>query len=111
MGQRQLIALARAMAFDPSILVLDEATSSINPKTEYLFQQAIAELDYTLIAIAHRLSTVQHVDRILVLHKGELREEGTYKELLKKGGIYARLSQLQFDGHRSQARIDSGKIL
>ncbi|MBI3076588.1 MAG: ABC transporter ATP-binding protein [Deltaproteobacteria bacterium] len=97
-GQRQLIAVARAIAADPDILVLDEATSSIDPETEAKLQAAIRGLleGRTAIVIAHRLSTIRHVDRIIVLHKGEVREEGTHDELLARGGIYARLHALQF---------------
>ncbi|MBI3988295.1 MAG: ABC transporter ATP-binding protein [candidate division NC10 bacterium] len=101
MGERQLIALARALAGDPDIVILDEATSSVDPETEYLLQKAVAKVldGRTALIIAHRLSTIHHVDRIFVFHKGELREEGTHQELLQQDGIYARLYRLQFDGH------------
>jgi len=97
-GQRQLMSFARALAWDPSILVLDEATSSVDPATEQLIQQALAALQKgrTSIVIAHRLSTVEQADRILVLHHGELREQGTHAELMARGGLYARLYQLQY---------------
>jgi len=97
-GQRQLLAFARALAHDPLILVLDEATSSVDAETEWLIQDALAKLlqDRTALVIAHRLSTIEHADRILVLHKGELREEGTHQQLLARGGIYARLHRLQY---------------
>ncbi|HUF77821.1 MAG TPA: ABC transporter ATP-binding protein, partial [Thermoanaerobaculia bacterium] len=97
-GQKQLIAFARALAFDPRILILDEATSSIDTETEQLIQQALERLlaGRTNLVIAHRLSTVQKADRILVLHKGEVRELGTHQELLAKRGIYWKLYQLQF---------------
>jgi ATP-binding cassette subfamily B protein len=97
-GQRQLLSFARALAWDPSILVLDEATSSVDPATEQLIQQALAALQKgrTSIVIAHRLSTVEQADRILVLHHGELREQGTHAELMARGGLYARLYQLQY---------------
>lgn len=97
-GQKQLIAFARALAFDPEILILDEATSSIDTETEQLIQQALDRLleGRTNLVIAHRLSTVQKADRILVLHKGEVREIGTHQELLAERGIYHRLYQLQF---------------
>jgi len=97
-GQKQLIAFARALAFDPRILILDEATSSIDTETEQLIQSALDRLlaDRTSIVIAHRLSTIQKADRILVLHKGELREQGTHQELLALKGIYFRLYQLQY---------------
>ncbi|TET46736.1 ABC transporter ATP-binding protein [candidate division TA06 bacterium] len=97
-GQRQLLSFARALAFDPSILVLDEATSNIDTETEVLIQDALQRLmkGRTSIIIAHRLSTIQRVNRIIVLHKGEIVEEGTHQELLKKRGIYYRLYQLQY---------------
>jgi ATP-binding cassette subfamily B multidrug efflux pump len=97
-GQKQLIAFARALAFDPSILILDEATSSIDTETEQLIQMALERLlaNRTSVVIAHRLSTVQKADRILVLHKGEIREIGTHQQLLAQRGIYYRLYQLQF---------------
>jgi ATP-binding cassette, subfamily B, multidrug efflux pump len=96
-GQRQLLAFARALAHEPQILVLDEATSSVDAETERLIQDALAKLlaGRTSLVIAHRLSTIEHADRILVLHKGELREQGTHAELLLRGGIYARLHRLQ----------------
>src|SRR5207253_6573038 len=97
-GQRQLLAFARALAHDPAILVLDEATSSVDPETEWLVQDALAKLleGRTALVIAHRLSTIESADRILVLHKGELREAGTHAELLARGGIYARLYRPPF---------------
>jgi len=96
-GERQLLAFARALAADPAILVLDEATSSVDAQAEELIQAAIAELmrGRTSIVVAHRLSTVQHADTILVLHHGEIRERGSHKELLAAGGLYERLYQLQ----------------
>jgi ATP-binding cassette subfamily B protein len=101
-GQRQLLAFARALAHDPTILVLDEATSSVDPETEWLIQDALAKLlrGRTALVIAHRLSTIETADRILVLHKGELREEGTHRDLLAKGGVYARLYRMQYGGER-----------
>lgn len=98
-GQKQLLAFARALAFDPEILILDEATASIDPHTEELIQNALATLmaDRTSIVIAHRLSTIQHADLILVLHKGRIRETGTHEELLKKGGIYTKLYRIQIE--------------
>ncbi|HJX28708.1 MAG TPA: ABC transporter ATP-binding protein [Thermoanaerobaculia bacterium] len=97
-GQKQLIAFARALAFDPRILILDEATSSIDTETEQLIQQALDRLlvGRTSIVIAHRLSTIQKADRILVMHKGEVRELGTHQELLALRGIYYRLYLLQY---------------
>ena len=97
-GQKQLLSFARALAFNPRVLVLDEATSSVDTDTEFLIRDALKVVMHgrTTIAIAHRLSTIQDMDRILVLHKGELREAGTHQELLARRGIYHRLYQLQF---------------
>jgi ATP-binding cassette, subfamily B, multidrug efflux pump len=97
-GQKQLISFARALAFDPRILILDEATSSIDTETEQLIQQAIERVmsARTSIIIAHRLSTIQRVDKIIVLHKGEIREAGSHQELLAARGIYYKLYQLQY---------------
>jgi ATP-binding cassette, subfamily B, multidrug efflux pump len=97
-GQKQLISFARALAYDPQILILDEATSSVDTETEQLIQNAIEKLlvGRTSIVIAHRLSTIQNADKILVMHKGELKEMGTHQELLAKKGIYYKLYQLQY---------------
>jgi len=97
-GERQLLSFARALAFDPPILILDEATSSVDSEIEAQIEEATDELmkGRTSLVIAHRLSTVQGVDRILVFHHGELREEGTHRELLEREGLYARLHELQF---------------
>jgi ATP-binding cassette subfamily B protein len=97
-GQKQLLSFARALAFDPRILVLDEATSSIDTETELLIRDALHVLmaGRTTIAIAHRLSTIQDMDTILVLHKGQLRESGSHQELLAQRGLYHRLYQLQY---------------
>jgi ATP-binding cassette subfamily B protein len=97
-GQKQLISFARAMAFDPTILILDEATSSIDTETEQLIQQAVDRVmsDRTSLVVAHRLSTIQKCDRIMVFHHGELREAGTHNELLTARGLYWRLYQLQY---------------
>jgi ATP-binding cassette, subfamily B, multidrug efflux pump len=97
-GQKQLLSFARALAFNPKILVLDEATSSVDTETEQLIQEAIKNLlrGRTSIVIAHRLSTIQNSDKIIVLHKGEIREFGTHQELLVHNGIYRRLYELQY---------------
>jgi len=97
-GQKQLLSFARALAFDPRVLILDEATSSVDTETELLIREALHTLmaDRTTIAIAHRLSTIQDMDKILVLHKGSLREAGTHQELLAQRGIYFKLFQLQY---------------
>jgi ATP-binding cassette subfamily B protein len=104
-GQKQLISFARALAFDPAILILDEATSSIDTETEQLIQQAIERVmrNRTSIVVAHRLSTIQRADQIIVLHHGEIREQGTHQELLAKRGLYWKLYKLQYaDGGRRQ---------
>ena len=97
-GQRQLLSFARALASSPDILVLDEATASVDTETEMWIQEAVENLmkSRTSIVIAHRLSTIRNADKILVLHHGEIREEGRHEELIKLGGIYARLHQLQY---------------
>jgi ATP-binding cassette subfamily B protein len=97
-GQKQLLSFARALAHDPRVLILDEATSSIDTETEALIQEALAVLlrGRTAIVIAHRLSTIQNVDEILVLHKGRIRERGTHQALLAARGLYWKLYQLQY---------------
>jgi ATP-binding cassette subfamily B multidrug efflux pump len=102
-GQKQLISFARSLAFDPAILILDEATSSIDTETEQLIQQAIERVmrNRTSIVVAHRLSTIQRADQIIVLHHGEIREQGTHQELLAHHGLYWKLYKLQYaDGAR-----------
>ncbi len=96
-GQRQLLSFARTLAFDPKILILDEATANIDTETEQWIQEALERLmtGRTTIMVAHRLSTIQHADRIIVMHKGRIRESGTHQELLEKDGIYKKLYQLQ----------------
>src|SRR5215475_9173965 len=101
-GQKQLISFARALAFDPRILILDEATSSIDTETEQLIQRAIERVmnDRTSMVVAHRLSTIQKCDRIMVFHHGELRELGSHNELLAHRGLYWRLYQLQYSSEK-----------
>ncbi|HUE96149.1 MAG TPA: ABC transporter ATP-binding protein, partial [Longimicrobiaceae bacterium] len=97
-GERQLISFARALVFDPLVLVLDEATSSVDSELEARIQNALEALmlGRSTLVVAHRLSTVQSADQILVLHHGEIRERGTHVELLRNGGLYSRLHELQF---------------
>lgn len=104
-GQKQLISFARALAHHPSLLILDEATSSVDTETEILIQQAIRKLLHgrTSIVIAHRLSTIQRAHAIIVMHKGEIREIGTHQELLALGGVYYKLYRLQYKEQESRA--------
>jgi ATP-binding cassette subfamily B multidrug efflux pump len=98
-GEKQLIAFARAVAFNPSlVLVLDEATANVDTETEFLIQRALGRLmeGRTSVVIAHRLSTIREVDRIIVLHKGQIVEHGSHDDLLQHDGIYARLYELQY---------------
>jgi ATP-binding cassette subfamily B multidrug efflux pump len=107
MGQKQLLAFARALAYDPKILILDEATSSIDTDTEILIRDALEKLLFgrTSIIIAHRLSTVQKADRIIVLHRGRIREVGRHQELLHLKGIYWKLYQLQYKDQLAASSI------
>jgi len=107
-GERQLLSFARALVYDPKILVLDEATSSVDTETEFLVQDALRKFmaGRTSIVIAHRLSTIRYVDRIIVLHKGRVVEEGTHAELLGQGGHYAKLYELQFKEQESREMVD-----
>src|ERR1700687_6033153 len=107
-GQRQLINFARALAHNPRFLILDEATSSVDTKTELLIREALNRLlsGRTALVIAHRLSTIQHADRILVFHKGRLREQGAHQELLAQRGIYYRLYQLQYKEQELHLPVD-----
>jgi ATP-binding cassette subfamily B protein len=114
-GQRQLVSFARALAHNPRFLILDEATSSVDTKTELLIRAALDRLlqGRTSLVIAHRLSTIQHADRILVFHKGRLREQGTHQELLALRGIYYRLYQLQYRDQElapAPAALDSASL-
>jgi len=109
-GERQLLAFARALARDPEILILDEATASVDPETERVIERGIAELmrGRTSIVIAHRLSTVRRASRIVVIHHGRIAEQGTHDMLLAENGIYARLYRLQMLGHAGPAAARSG---
>jgi ATP-binding cassette subfamily B protein len=109
-GQKQLISFARALAFDPKILILDEATSSIDTETEQLIQQAVERVmeGRTSMVVAHRLSTIQKCDRIMVFHHGELREAGTHNELLVLRGLYWRLYQLQYSDEKLHISVTDG---
>src|SRR3954471_5962181 len=111
-GQKQLLSFARALAFDPRVLILDEATSSVDTETELVIRDALHVLmaGRTTIAIAHRLSTIQDMDKILVLHKGQLRESGTHQELLAHRGIYFKLFELQYRGRDRDAAVSSEKL-
>jgi ATP-binding cassette subfamily B protein len=97
-GQRQLISFIRTIVYDPTIIILDEATSSVDTETEELIQNAISKMmkGRTAIVIAHRLATIQHADKIIVLDKGEIKEVGNHEELLSKEGAYYHLHQMQF---------------
>ena len=108
-GQKQLISFARALAFDPALLILDEATSSIDTETEQLIQRAIERVmrDRTSIVVAHRLSTIQNADRIIVLHHGEIREQGTHQQLLAQRGFYWKLYRLQYADSKSVLTTDA----
>jgi ATP-binding cassette subfamily B protein len=98
-GERQLLALARVLVYQPEILVMDEATSSIDTETEALIQDALEKImrRRTCLLIAHRLSTIRNADRIIVLHHGEVREVGSHAELMEMRGVYHRLYQLQYE--------------
>lgn len=109
-GQRQLLAFARALAFDPRILILDEATANIDTETEQIIQKAMRTVSRgrTTIVVAHRLSTIQSADQIVVMHKGEVREIGSHQQLLAKGGLYYHLYQLQFEDQELKPTAEQG---
>jgi ATP-binding cassette subfamily B protein len=109
-GQRQLVAFARALARDPKVLLLDEATSSVDPVTEHEIRKALVNIlsGRTSLVVAHRLSTILSADRIIVLHKGKVRETGTHRELMEAGGIYRRLYLLQFNGSTASPAFPPG---
>ena len=108
-GQRQLLTIARALLKDPKILILDEATSSVDTRTELLLQAAMSEImkGRTNFVIAHRLSTIKKADEILFIDKGTVKERGTHKELLEKGGLYADMYYSQFGGKVSDRKLDT----
>ena len=114
-GQRQLLALARVLVYQPEILVMDEATSSIDSETEALIQDALEKVmrNRTCLLIAHRLSTIRNADRIIVLHHGEVRETGSHAELMEKRGVYHRLYQLQYEGEEVKSLVhgDGAKVV
>jgi ATP-binding cassette subfamily B protein len=112
-GQKQLLSFARALAFDPAVLILDEATSSVDTETELLIRDALRVLmsGRTTLAIAHRLSTIQDMDKILVFHKGKLREAGSHQQLLALRGIYYKLYQLQYKASSAPAETGAGEEL
>jgi ATP-binding cassette subfamily B protein len=105
-GQKQLVSFARALAHNPRFLILDEATSSVDTETEQRVRDALGRMvaGRTSLIIAHRLSTIQKADRILVMHRGELREQGNHRELLSQRGIYYRLYQLQYRDQEQATR-------
>jgi ATP-binding cassette subfamily B protein len=107
-GQKQLISFARALAHQPRFLILDEATSSVDTETEFRVREALARMveGRTSIIIAHRLSTIQRANRILVMHKGRLRESGSHQELLALRGIYWKLYQLQYKDQERTASLE-----
>jgi ATP-binding cassette subfamily B protein len=112
-GERQLLSFARAIAADPALLILDEATSAVDSEIEAEIQSALAVLmsGRTTIAIAHRLSTIVSADEILVLHHGQVRERGTHRQLMAKGGLYERLYRLQTGAVSGNERISGTSAL
>jgi ATP-binding cassette subfamily B protein len=110
-GQKQLISFARALAHNPSVLILDEATSSVDTETEFRVRDALSRMveGRTSLVIAHRLSTVQRADKIIVMHKGHVREVGTHQQLLAQRGIYFKLYQLQYKDQEVSAVLENGQ--
>jgi len=108
-GQRQLISFARALIYKPSLMILDEATANIDSETEELIQQSLVKMMNisTMLIVAHRLSTIQHSDKILVMQKGEIKEEGSHQELLKLKGLYFNLYKLQYDEKENESPIET----
>jgi ATP-binding cassette subfamily B protein len=104
-GQKQLLSFARALCHDPEILILDEATSNVDSETEVLIQEGLGRLmtGRTSLVVAHRLSTVRNADRILLLHRGAIREQGTHQELLRRRGLYYKLYLLQYQDQEAVA--------
>jgi ATP-binding cassette subfamily B protein len=98
-GQRQLLSFARALVYEPTVMILDEATANIDSETEALIQTSLEKMMKlsTMLVVAHRLSTIQHADKIIVMQKGEIKEEGNHQALLKLGGLYYNLYQLQYE--------------
>ena len=101
-GQRQLLSFARALTYEPSVMILDEATANIDSETESLIQESLEKMMQlnTMLVVAHRLSTIQHADKIIVMQKGEIKEMGKHQELLKQKGLYYNLYQLQYESKK-----------
>lgn len=106
-GERQLISFARAVVYNPSLMILDEATANIDSETETIIQESLNKMMNisTMLIVAHRLSTIQHSDRIIVMSKGEIVESGKHQELLKQNGLYYNLYQLQYDKKEGETHV------
>ncbi|HHX76231.1 MAG TPA: ATP-binding cassette domain-containing protein, partial [Acholeplasmataceae bacterium] len=107
-GERQLISFARAVVYNPSLMILDEATANIDSETETIIQESLKKMMNisTMLIVAHRLSTIQHSDRIIVMSKGEIKESGTHQQLLKQNGLYYNLYQLQYDTQEGESNVN-----